>query len=282
MSIFQIEEAAPAKSKFQPKITRQEQAWVNIGVDWYKAKAKGSTAKKFAEERGITYNTFTRSMLRYKNQIELAWEAEQAKSKPSNKLTKREREAVIINSFRQSLRTRIADAGAAINNKSEKWFKETLSKGVRGHQVVKPQPGKIYAFIYDAKHKETLPYWDKYPLIIFLGTSKSSVAGTTLFHGLNLHYIPPKARQQFLEDLLKQYSSTSTLTNSTKLKIDWSKVKGFNGADKMIKAYLPSHVKGRFVEIKTTDWANVVLMPLQRFVSKGKPFGATKVWGKSR
>ena len=43
--------------------------------------------------------------------------------------------------------------------------------------------------------------------------------------------IPPKARQQFLEELLKQYSNTPTITNKTKLKIDWSQVKGFRGAD---------------------------------------------------
>ncbi|MHC5865652.1 hypothetical protein ACYT6K_10700, partial [Streptococcus pyogenes] len=81
------------------------------------------------------------------------------------------------------------------------------------------------------------------------------------------HYIPPKARQQFLEELLKQYANTPTITNKTKLKINWSQVKGFAGADKMIKAYLPGHIKGSLVEIKPADWANVVLLPLQQFMS---------------
>ncbi|CAL1777748.1 DNA end protector protein [Acinetobacter phage vB_AbaM_PhT2] len=279
MSIFQIDEAEVPKN-LQPKITRQELTWVNIGVEWYKAKAKGAQAKKFAEEKNIPYTTFTRSMIRYREKIKLAYAAEVAKDKPNNKLTPKDREAILINSFRQSMRERIKNDGAAVNNKSEKWFKETLAKGVRGHSVVRPQPGKLYAFIYDAKHKDKLPFWDKYPLIIFLGTSRSKVAGTTLFHGLNLHYIPPKARQQFLEELLKSYSSTKTITNNTVLKVDWSKVKGFNGADLMIKAYLPAHVKGRFVEIKPADWGNVVLMPLQQFVSQGKRFAASKVWKK--
>lgn len=277
MAIFQVDEAV-GPSATRPKITRQEAAWVQIGVDWYKAKKRGSTAKKFAEERQIPYNTFTKSMSRYKRQIDLAYDAEVAKSKPASKQTRKEKEAIIINSFRSSMREKIRNDGAAVNNKSEKWFKETLAKGVRGHQVVKPEPGKLYAFIYDAKHKDKLPYWDKYPLIIFLGVSKSKVAGTTLFHGLNLHYVPPKARQEFLEDLLKRHSTTTTITNNTKLKVDWSKVKGFQGADQMIKAYLPSHVKGRFVEIKPSDWSNVVLMPLQQFVSQGKRFAASKVW----
>lgn len=274
--IFQLDEAVP-KSQ-QPKITRQELTWVRIGVEWAAAKAKGVTAKEFAASKEIRHDTFNRSMLRYKAQIKLAVEAEAAAKKPKGKITKAEKEAILINSFRQSMREKIRNEGAAVNNKSEKWFKETLAKGVRGHSVVRPEPGKLYAFIYDAKHKDTLPFWDKYPLIVFLGTSKSKVAGTTLFSGLNLHYIPPKTRQQFLEELLKRYSSTDTISNNTRLKVDWSKVKGFQGADKMIKSYLPGHVKGRFVEIKPSDWANVVLMPLQQFQSQGKRFAASKVW----
>ena len=97
-------------------------------------------------------------------------------------------------------------------------------------------------------------------------------------YGLNLHYIPPKARQQFLEELLKQYANTPTITNKTKLKIDWSQVKGFRGADQMIKAYIPGNIMGSLVEIAPKDWANVVLMPLQSFYSKGKRFSANKVW----
>lgn len=274
MSIFQIDESTNST----PRITRQEKAWVNLGVEWYTRKAKGTSAKEFAEEKNIPYTTFTRSMLRYREKIKLAYAAEIAKSKPKDRLSKREKEAILINSFRQSMREKIRNEGAAANNKSEKWFKTTIANGVRGHKVTRPETGKLYAFIYDAKHKATLPFWDKYPLIIFLGTSKSKVSKTTLMHGLNLHYVPPKARQQFLEELLKNYSSTDQIANNTKLNIDWTKVKGFRGADKMIKAYLPDHVKGVFMEIKPSDWANVVMMPLQSFQSGGKRFASTKVW----
>ena len=100
-------------------------------------------------------------------------------------------------------------------------------------------------------------------------------------YGLNLHYIPPKARQEFLEELLKQYANTPTITNKTHLKIDWSKVKGFKGADQMIKAYIPGNIKGTITEIKPSDWANVVMLPLQQFMSKGKRFSSQKVWRNS-
>lgn len=276
MSIFQIEESAA-----QVAATKDELKWVEIGVAFRKAKAKGVTAKAFSDENNINYGTFTKSMFRYKSKIDLAIEVEKLRGKPTNRLSRREREILMINSFRQSLRKNIATSKiSGSKDKTTKWFAETVKQGVKGHKVSKPSAGKLYAYQYDAKHKDTLPYWDKYPLIVFLGWATSSKSGTLLFHGLNLHYVPPKARQQFLEDLLKQYASTSTITNSTKLKIDWSKVKGFQGADKMIKAYLPSHVRGQFVEIKPSDWSNVVMLPLQSFQSQGKAFSANRVWAK--
>ena len=278
MSIFQIDESTQIQKSNLPKMTKDELQWVNIGVEWYKAKAKGVSAKAFAEEKGLNYSTFSRSMTRFKLKIALAVKAEALAKKPDNKLTREDRAVIMINSFRQSLRARVADKGAAQNNKSAKWFADTLRKGVKGHKVSRPTPGKVYAYQYDAKHKDTLPFWDRFPLIIYLGLGKQG--STTLMYGLNLHYIPPKARQQFLEDLLKQYANTKTITNSTKLNIDWSKVKGFQGADQMIKAYLPAHIKGPIIEIKPSDWANVVMMPLQSFVSNGSKFSSRKVWSK--
>ncbi|BBC78215.1 DNA end protector [Escherichia phage EcS1] len=274
MAIFQLINESVAKP-LRPA-TKSEQQWVKIGVEYQKEKRKGVTAKAFADERGINYATFTKSMSRYASRIKVALQVDDLGKKSPNKMTKQERQVLMINSFRTSIRDKLANEGAAVNNKSAKWFAETIKKNVRGHQVTKPMAGKLYAYIYDAKHKDTLPFWDKYPLIIYLGRG----SGTTghLMYGLNLHYIPPKARQQFLEELLKQYASTPTITNNTKLKIDWSSVKGFAGADKMIKAYIPGNIKGKLIEIKPSDWANVVMLPTQQFMSQGKRYSATKVW----
>lgn len=272
MSIFQI--INEAKSEKAP--SRNEKQWVAIGIEYSDVKKKGKTAKAFAEEKGIAYATFTKAMSRYASAIRTALKIRDLESKPSHKLSRQDRQLLMVNSFRKSLRDKIKNDGAAVNNKSAKWFADTIKKNIRGHKVTRPQPGKLYAYMYDAKHKDTLPYWDKFPLIIYLGLGKQGT--TTLMYGLNLHYIPPKARQQFLEELLKQYASTPTITNNTKLKIDWSKVKGFKGADKMIKAYLPGNIKGSLIEIKPDDWANVVTLPLQSFYSQGSRFSANKVW----
>lgn len=273
MAIFEIiNEAAPAARA----VSRDEKRWIEIGVEYAEAKKKGATAKSFAEEKGIKYATFTKAMSRYSSRIKTAIQVKKLEGKPTHKLTKQERQLIMINSFRSSIRQKIANEGAAANNKSSRWFNETMKKNIRGHKVTKPSPGKLYAYMYDAKHKDTLPFWDRFPLIIYLGLGKQGTS--TLMYGLNLHYIPPKARQQFLEELLKQYASTPTITNNTKLKINWSQVKGFAGADKMIKAYLPGHIKGSLVEIKPADWANVVMLPTQQFMSKGKRYSSTSVW----
>lgn len=269
MSIFEFitEETTPDKA-----VVRKEKAWVELALVYDEAKKKGVTSKQFAEERGIKPETFQRALIRYKMQIVSARKVKELEKKPKGKLTKQDRQLLMINSFRASIRDRIRNEGAAVNNKSSKWFAETIKKGVKGHKVTRPSPGKIYTYVYDAKHKDTLPFWDRFPLIIYLGDGKG------LLYGLNMHYIPPKARQQFLEELLKQYASTPVISNNTKLKIKWSNVKGFSGADKMIKSYLPAHIKGPLIEIKPDDWANVVLMPTQQFMSKGKRFSAQKVW----
>lgn len=261
--------------KKKVEIPASEVKWIALGVEFNAAKKKGISGVKFAEEKNINYNTFLTNLSKYRSKIHLAIKAETLKAKDPTALTRKERAVLMINTYRASLRQSVKNAGASINNKSLKWFNNTIST-LRSHKVTRPYPGKMYAFAYDAKHKDTLPFWDKYPLIIYLGEGR--VGTTRLMYGLNLHYIPVKARQQLLEDLLVQYSSTNTLSNNTRLKVRWEQVKGFKGADKMIKAYLPGHFKSAMAEIKPQDWANATMMPLQQFVSGGKRHAASKVW----
>lgn len=254
-----------------------EQKWIDLGVEYYRAKSRGITSKQYAESKGIKYSTFTSAMSRYASRIKTALEVEAIRTKSKHNLTRRERELMLVNDFRSSIKKKLKNDGAAVNNKSAKWFKETIKQGVKSKKVQVPVQGKIYTYVYDAKNKDTLPYWDKFPLIIYLGAATAK-NGNQLMYGLNLHYIPPKARQSFLEELLKRYASTGRITPKMKLKIDWSKVKGMKGSDLMIKAYLPGHIKGPLIEIDPKDWSNIVLMPTQQFVSQGKRFASSKVW----
>lgn len=102
-------------------------------------------------------------------------------------------------------------------------------------------------------------------MIVFLGFGITK-AGNKVAYGLNLHYIPPKARKDFLEELLKLYASNKRFNSKTRLKIDWTKVKNMRGADLMIKAYLPNHIKGSMLEIHPRDWATA-LRSINKFLT---------------
>ena len=60
-----------------------------------------------------------------------------------------------------------------------------------------PLIGSMNMFFYDPKHKETLPYYDRFPLAIIV---KPAPGG---FYGLNLHYLPNVLRAKFLDALLE-------------------------------------------------------------------------------
>lgn len=256
-----------------PNKTKQQ--WVDLGVEMLGFIDKGYTQKGFIDSLGLNYETASRAFRKYKKDIILKKSAQDLSSK-KGRLSASDQKISLINAFRNGLRARATDSNANNNNKSVKWFNDTIKASVRGHKVSVPTPGSIYAYVYDAKHKETLPYWDKFPLIIYLGSYKAK-NGNQLLMGLNLHYIPPKARQEFLESLLA-YSTTKSFSNKTRLKINWNKVKNMKGADKMIKAYLPNHIKGSMTEIKPADWIQIIFLPLQQFISQGKRFSAQKVW----
>ena len=55
--------------------------------------------------------------------------------------------------------------------------------------------GKMYFFFYDPKLKDSLPYYDRFPLVIPIERYQNG------FLGLNLHYIHPKQRIILLDKL---------------------------------------------------------------------------------
>lgn len=257
------------------KKLKTKEDWVLIGVEYMTKKDAGWTQRRFAKESKIPVSTLQKAFARYKTEI-LAAYTKQKKTK-KNVPTQAERKRNLINSFRGQLKTYGKDQNISANNKSTRWFREKIKQTVRGKSVTQFKPGAIYTYVYDAKHKDTLPYWDKFPLIVSLGTSTTK-NGIKLMHGLNLHYVPPRARQEFLEALLIHATTKKQVSVSTRLKINWDMVKGMKGSRNMIKAYLPQNIQGKIVEISPTDWVNVIYLPTQQFYSQGKRYSANKVW----
>jgi len=134
--------------------------------------------------------------------------------------------------------------------------------------------GSMYMFFYDPKHKDTLPYYDKFPLVIVVGPAEKG------FHGLNLHYLPPTLRAQFLDKLL-DITTDAKYTDSTKFKMSYELLKRaqkFKYFKPCFKHYLTSQVKSQFAKVNATEWEIATFLPTAMFEKKT----AAQVYGESR
>ena len=124
----------------------------------------------------------------------------------------------------------------------------------------RPNPGTLNMFIYDAKTKAKLPYFDRFPLIFYTGGTSDG------FYGMNLHYLPPLLRAR-LFDRMNDNSVGEAIAMASRLKY----------YRPCIKRYLNSHVKSRFVQVYPDEWNLAIFLPTERFSgsSKGKVFSDT-------
>ena len=130
------------------------------------------------------------------------------------------------------------------------------------------RPGFMYLFQYDPKHKEDLPYYDRFPLIFPFEDQGDS------FLAMNLHYLPHVYRARLLDylyDLLnnEKYNETSKIRASYKLLNAASRYKYFKPC---VKRYLHSHVRSRFLQIPANEWDIAMFLPLERFAKKSKNY----------
>lgn len=181
----------------------------------------------------------------------------------------------LVQQFRATMTSMAALPNAKKNNKSIAWFKETIKNIPRAKPAL-PQVGRMYAFVYDAKYKKELPYWDRFPLILALRVDEQYVLG------INLHYLAPIMRQKFLERMLiaqPRLLNQKSIGPKAKFNVNWDAIKRYPGADKMIKLYIRSRIQGPTIEINAVQWANTVWLPTQQFLDKnGKRYSARKVW----
>ena len=134
--------------------------------------------------------------------------------------------------------------------------------------------GKMYFYFYDPKTKESMPYYDQFPLVIPIEKYNDG------FLGLNLHYIHPKHRMVLL-DKLSDTLSNDTYDEKTKLKINYRYLAAASRifeANPCIKRYLFTQIQSRFLEITADEWDIAAMLPVESFV------GATtsKVYADSR
>ena len=134
--------------------------------------------------------------------------------------------------------------------------------------------GKMYFYFYDPKTKDSMPYYDRFPLVIPIERYPDG------FLGLNLHYIHPRQRITLL-DKLSETASNNRFDENTKLRLNYEYLTAASTAFEAmpcIKRYLFTNIQSRFLEITADEWDIAALLPTETFV------GATtnKVYADSR
>ena len=164
-------------------------------------------------------------------------------------------------------------------NKARNWLQREVAKAsfasnVRGASILKDDtrkvnkvlPGRLYFYVYDPKTKETLPYYDTFPLVLPIEPYSDG------FLGLNFHYIRPKERL-LLMDKLYDTLTNNNFDEKTKLRVNYdllSNASRLEAFKPCIKRYLNSHIRSSIIEIGANDWEIALMLPVDNFVGASR------------
>lgn len=181
----------------------------------------------------------------------------------------------------------IANKGANVGIKpnatsfARQWYRDQasalISKNVNKNRVMNDKDniknkldidsiGRMYMFFYDPKHKDTLPYYDIFPLVFIIGFQEKG------FLGINLHYLPQYLRAKLM-DALYNTANNDKYDNSTKLKITYQILKNTSQLSYFkpcIKSYLWNHVEGNYLYVEPRNWDTALMLPTERFMKERK------------
>ena len=121
----------------------------------------------------------------------------------------------------------------------------------------------MFAYYYDPKHRQTLPYYDSFPLVMLIKAEKET------FLGLNFHYLPPKLRAILLDRVSAKIGDTIP---------KWDKLVKIPQIEPCVKRYRFDHIMRKVIPIKEDEQEIAIFLPLERFRKASK----SKVWADSR
>lgn len=137
-----------------------------------------------------------------------------------------------------------------------------LNKTTKLNQTGKIFIGSMNFFAYDPKFKETLPYYDRFPLSFVFSVDAIG------FNAINFHYLPYPIRIKLYDKMwqIAQMNRNSTTQQVTKL--NWEllgAVSKFPEVQPAVKRYLHGHVRSRFIKVPIEDWKSAILLPNEQF-----------------
>jgi len=126
--------------------------------------------------------------------------------------------------------------------------------------------GRMYFFKYDPLGKDSLPYYDQFPLTLIID---KKVDG---FTALNWHYLPYIARATLLDGLMSitnnnEYDDTTKIRTTYHFLKNTSRLKLFRPC---FKRYLYSQVRSHYIRVEAEEWPVAVFLPVESFRKKVK------------
>lgn len=157
------------------------------------------------------------------------------------------------------------------------WFrrKAQAMRGVNRSKLMKEDPielgsrpivGSMFMFFYDPKTKETLPYYDSFPLVVIVGKAPGG------FTGLNLHYLPPALRAKMLDGLI-EVANNKAYDETTKFSVTYNMLKRASTLKyykPCFKRYLTSHLRSKFAYVPPPEWEIATFLPTADFQKASK------------
>ena len=128
-----------------------------------------------------------------------------------------------------------------------------------GKLAKRPHEGFLNMYIYAPKLKDKLPYYDTFPLIMYLKPAEKG------FYGLNFHYLPYALRARLLDAAGQNELNVNEVIKSRLTK-------------PTIKRYLFGYLRSMCLRIEPEDNLTAIMLPVQRF----KKASTATVWADSR
>ena len=144
-----------------------------------------------------------------------------------------------------------------------KFYREAETKVTPKVLKLRANLGDLYAYYYDPKHRQTLPYYDSCPLVMLIGYEQDT------FLGLNFHYINPKLRAILLDRVTAKVGKGI---------INWKKISKIPQVEPCVKRYRYDHIMRKVIPIEQDEQEIAIFLPLESFRKASK----SKVWADSR
>jgi hypothetical protein len=140
------------------------------------------------------------------------------------------------------------------------YLKQTRPGLVRN---IKPwEVGQIFTFQYSPKGKDTLPYYDVFPMVLIIGQAPGG------FLGLNFHYLPHTYRA-FLFSQLSKLVVIDKTRDIEKIRVNYQILQSLNrfaAFRPTLKKYLINNIRRNFLQIFPQEWEVALFLPIPGFV----------------